>query len=171
MLAGALAALPRAPLPEARSLALDDYPRAKATGPDGTGAAARGACGAPADDEALVFLSADRHDLLDCPSKKKYSVHMTEIRFEWDGPKSRTNKRKHGVSFEEAQTVFLDEHAVRFADPDQAATEDRFLMLGMSFQLGTPVVCHCFRAGDAVIRIVSARKADRAEEAECWKRR
>jgi len=96
---------------------------------------------------------------------------MTDIRFEWDGPQSRTNKRKHGVSFEEAQTVFLDEHAVRFFDPDHAATEDRFLMLGMSFQLRAPLVCQCVRAGDAVIRIVSARKADRAEEAEHWKRR
>ena len=96
---------------------------------------------------------------------------MTGIRFEWDEPKSRTNKRKHGVSFEEAQTVFLDEHAMRFFDPDHAATEDRFLMLGMSFQLRTLVVCHCFRASDAVIRIISARKADRAEQAEYWKRR
>ena len=96
---------------------------------------------------------------------------MAAISFEWDGPRSRTNKRKHGVSFEEAQTVFLDEHAVRFFDPDHAATEDRFLMLGMSFQLRAPVVCHCFRANDAVIRIISARKAYRAEEAEYWKRR
>ena len=96
---------------------------------------------------------------------------MNEIRFEWDGPKSRTNKRKHGVSFEEAQTVFLDENGIRFFDPDHSAAEDRFLMLGMSFQLGTPVVCHCFRADNAVIRIISARKADQAEETEYWNRR
>jgi len=96
---------------------------------------------------------------------------MNEIRFEWDGPKSRTNKRKHGVSFEEAQTVFLDENAIRFFDPDHSETEDRFLMLGISFQLRTLVVCHCFRVNNAVIRIFSARKADQAEEAEYWNRR
>ena len=100
-----------------------------------------------------------------------YSVHMNEIRFAWDGPKSRANKRKHGVSFEEAQTVFLDENAIRFFDPDHSEDEDRFLMLGISFQLRTLVVCHCYREDDAVIRIISARKANRAEEAEYWKRR
>jgi uncharacterized DUF497 family protein len=96
---------------------------------------------------------------------------MNEIRFEWDEPKSRANKRKHGVSFEEAQTVFLDENAVRFFDPDHSAAEDRFLMLGISFQLRTLVVCHCFRTDNAVIRIISARKTDRAEEAAYWNRR
>jgi hypothetical protein len=60
---------------------------------------------------------------------------MTDIEFEWDEAKSRENKRKHGVSFEEAQTVFLDENAIRFADPDHSTDEDRFLMLGISFQL------------------------------------
>ena len=96
---------------------------------------------------------------------------MADIRFEWGGPKSRTDKRNHGVSFGEAQTVFLDVHAMRFVDPDDAATEDRFLMLGMRVQLRTLIVCHCLRAGDAVMRIISARKADREEEAEYWKRR
>jgi uncharacterized protein len=96
---------------------------------------------------------------------------MNEIRFEWDGPKSRANKRKHGVSFEEAQTVFLDENAIRFFDPDHSEDEDRFLMLGISFQLRTLVVCHCYREDDAVIRMISARKANPAEEAEYWKRR
>jgi uncharacterized DUF497 family protein len=93
---------------------------------------------------------------------------MTGIEFEWDEAKSRGNKRKHGVSFEEAQTVFLDENAVRFSDPDHSADEDRFLMLGISFQLRVLVVCHCFRAGDAVIRIISARKANQKEEAAYW---
>jgi len=96
---------------------------------------------------------------------------MKDIRFEWDAEKNRKNKRKHGVSFEEAQTVFLDENAIRFFDPDHSTDEDRFLMLGMSFQLRALVVCHCFRAGDAVIRIVSARKANRKEESVYWNRR
>ena len=91
---------------------------------------------------------------------------MNEIRFEWDENKNRENKRKHGVSFEEARTVFLDENAIRFFDPDHSEDEDRFIMLGISFTLRVLVVCHCYRAGDAVIRIISARKADRQEEQE-----
>ncbi|MCX5977012.1 MAG: BrnT family toxin [Coprothermobacterota bacterium] len=66
---------------------------------------------------------------------------------------------------------FLDENAIRFFDPDHSTTEDRFLMLGISFQLRTLVVCHCFRVSNDVIRIFSARKADQAEEAEYWNRR
>ena len=93
------------------------------------------------------------------------------MRFEWDEAKNRQNRRKHGVFFEEAQTVFLDEYAVRFFDPDHSAEEDRFLMLGVSFRLRALVVCHCFRAQDAVIRIISARKADKEESSEYWSRR
>ena len=93
---------------------------------------------------------------------------MNEMRFEWDEAKNRENKRKHGLSFEEAQTVFLDENAVRFFDPDHSSDEDRFLLLGISHRLRVVVVCHCFRAGDAIIRIISARKANRKEEADYW---
>ena len=88
---------------------------------------------------------------------------MSHIRFEWDEAKNRENKRKHRVSFEEAQTVFLDEKAMRYFDPDHSMDEDRFLMLGASFTLRVLVVCHCYRAGDSVIRLISARKADRKE--------
>lgn len=94
---------------------------------------------------------------------------MDDIRFEWDETKSRTNKRKHGVSFEEAQTVFLDENAIRFFDPDHSADEERFLMLGISFQLRVLIVCHCFREADAIIRIISARIANQKEEVTYWK--
>jgi uncharacterized protein len=90
---------------------------------------------------------------------------MTEIRFEWDERKSRENKRKHGVSFEEAQTVFLDEKAMRYYDPDHSEDEDRFIMLGMSIRLRVLVVCHCFRSDDKIIRIISARKANSREAA------
>ncbi|MCP5487274.1 MAG: BrnT family toxin [Verrucomicrobia bacterium] len=93
---------------------------------------------------------------------------MDDIEFEWDERKSRENKRKHKVSFEEAQTVFLDENAIRFFDPDHSQDEDRFLMLGMSFTLRVLVVCHCYREGDSVIRIVSARKADKREQSDYW---
>ena len=89
---------------------------------------------------------------------------MQDIEFKWDERKSRENKRKHKVSFEEAQTVFLDENAIRFFDPDHSQDEDRFLMLGMSFTLRVLVVCHCYREDDSVIRIISARKADKREQ-------
>ena len=93
---------------------------------------------------------------------------MDGIRFEWDEAKNRKNQRAHGVSFEEAQTVFLDENAQRFYDPDHSENEDRFLMLGISFRLRVLIVCHCYRASDAIIRIMSARKADKQEEADYW---
>lgn len=88
---------------------------------------------------------------------------MSDIRFEWDEAKNRQNIRKHGISFEEAQTVFLDDHAIRFYDPDHSEEEDRFIMLGISFKLRVLVVCHCYKESDSVIRIISARKATRQE--------
>jgi uncharacterized DUF497 family protein len=94
---------------------------------------------------------------------------MNDIRFEWDERKSLQNKRKHGVSFIEAQTVFLDENAIRYYDPDHSEDEDRFIMLGMSFKLRVLVVCHCYRTDDKVIRIVSARKANKKEAAAYWR--
>jgi uncharacterized DUF497 family protein len=94
---------------------------------------------------------------------------MGDIRFEWNEKKSRQNKRKHGVSFDEAQTVFLDENAIRYHDPDHSEDEDRFIMLGMSLKLRVLVVCHCYRSDDKVIRIVSARKANKIESAAYWR--
>jgi len=94
---------------------------------------------------------------------------MLEIRFEWSTAKNRLNQRKHGVSFEEAQTVFLDEKAIRYYDPDHSEDEDRFIMLGLSLRLRVLVVCHCYRVNDTVIRIISARKADRAETEHYWR--
>ena len=89
---------------------------------------------------------------------------MNEICFEWDERKNIANKKKHQVSFEEAQTVFLDENAIQYFDPDHSNDEDRFIMLGMSFRLRVLVVCHCYRQDDKTIRIISARKASRKEE-------
>ena len=91
---------------------------------------------------------------------------MTDVRFEWDEVKNRENRRKHGLLFEEARTVVLDENAIRFFDPDHSQDEDRFIMLGMSFRLRVLVVCHCYRKDDAVIRILSARKANKRETAD-----
>ncbi len=88
---------------------------------------------------------------------------MTGIRFEWDERKNGRNRRKHGVSFEEAQTVFFDEFALLIPDPDTSRSEERFVLLGLSAMARTLVVCHCVRAGGDVVRIISARKANRAE--------
>jgi len=94
---------------------------------------------------------------------------MNEIQFEWDENKNKENVKKHKVSFEEAQTVFLDENAIRFFDPDHSKDEDRFIMLGMSFRLRVIVACHCYRKNDTVIRIISARKADKREAKDYWR--
>ena len=98
-----------------------------------------------------------------------YIVRMNGLEFVWDEKKSRENKRKHKVSFEEARTVFLDENAIRFFDPDHSEDEDRFLMLGMSFTLRVLVVSHCYKENDSVIRIISARKADKKEQSGYWR--
>ncbi len=92
-----------------------------------------------------------------------------ELRFEWDPAKAEANTRKHGVSFEEAMSVFYDEWAVEFYDDEHSEWEDRFLMLGLSGRLRLLLVCHCHRAGESVIRIISARKATRTE-AEQYRR-
>ena len=93
---------------------------------------------------------------------------MNDLGFEWDEQKNRENKRKHKVSFEEAKTVFFDENAIRFFDPDHSQDEDRFLILGMSFALRILVVCHCYRKDDLIVRIISARKADKREQSNYW---
>jgi uncharacterized DUF497 family protein len=96
---------------------------------------------------------------------------MNELRFEWDKKKEKVNVKKHGVSFEEARTVFYDESAIQFYDPDQSDDEDRFILLGLSLKPQVLVVCHCFRESETLVRIISARKADKDEEKDYWKQR
>ena len=88
---------------------------------------------------------------------------MEQIRFEWDENKNDINKKKHKVSFEEAKTVFYDENALVIDDPEHSQEEDRFIILGVSDNAKLLVVCHCYREGDSVIRIISARKATTTE--------
>lgn len=88
---------------------------------------------------------------------------MKPLRFEWDPRKAALNRRKHGVSFDEAHTVFFDEYALLIPDEDHSDDEDRFVLLGLSAALRTLVVCHCYRSGDEVIRLISARKAGSKE--------
>lgn len=85
------------------------------------------------------------------------------IAFEWNLEKSGANLKKHGVSFEEAQTIFYDEFAVQFFDDEHSEDEKRFLLLGMSTTARLLLVCHCERDSGHVIRIISARKATRRE--------
>lgn len=87
------------------------------------------------------------------------------IKFEWDSVKATANLKKHGVSFEEAQSVFYDEFAIQFFDDEHSANEERFLMLGMSSGGRLLLVCHCEREAGGVIRIISARKATTRESA------
>jgi len=85
------------------------------------------------------------------------------IRFEWDPSKAAANLKKHGVSFEEAQSVFYDEFAVQFFDEAHSSDEDRFLMLGLSAMARLLIVCHCEREDGDVLRIISARRATARE--------
>jgi uncharacterized DUF497 family protein len=90
---------------------------------------------------------------------------VQDLRFDWDPAKARTNARKHGVTFEEARTVFSDDLALLIDDPDHADGENRFVLLGMSAVPRMLIVVHAYRATTDTIRIISARKATRAEHA------
>lgn len=85
------------------------------------------------------------------------------IKFEWDPAKAASNRKKHGVSFEEARSIFYDEFAVQFFDEDNSISEDRFLMLGFSDGARLLIVCHCEHDQGNIIRIISARKATKNE--------
>lgn len=88
---------------------------------------------------------------------------MDILRFEWDENKNSINKRKHKISFEEASTVFYDENAILFDDPDHSIFEDRFLILGFTNTSRICIVSHCYRDSEGVIRIISARFASKKE--------
>jgi len=88
---------------------------------------------------------------------------MSSLKFEWDENKNVRNQQKHGVTFEEAQTVFADELGRLIPDPDHSDGEARFILMGLSAYSRLLVVCHCERDED-LIRIISARKADKFEK-------
>lgn len=87
---------------------------------------------------------------------------MSALTFEWDHRKAAANLKKHGIAFEEAQSVFFDDRARLIDDPDHSEAEDRFVLLGLSSSLRLLLVCHCYRQ-EGVIRIISARKATARE--------
>ena len=82
--------------------------------------------------------------------------------FEWNEIKNRKNLKKHGVSFDEARTVFLDELGRLIPDPDHSEGEERFVLMGISSMSNLLLVCHCERELN-VIRVISARKANKPE--------
>ncbi|MEM9008468.1 MAG: BrnT family toxin [Cyanobacteria bacterium P01_F01_bin.86] len=88
---------------------------------------------------------------------------MGEVRFEWDPQKAESNRKKHGISFEEAKTAFYDDNARLIHDPEHSQDEDRYILLGLSQILRLLIVCHVYRENDEVIRIISARPATKAE--------
>lgn len=73
------------------------------------------------------------------------------------------NIRKHGITFEEASTVFYDDFAIEFDDPDHSVVEERFLIIGYSLQNHMCIVSYCYRDSNNVIRIISARQATKKE--------
>lgn len=89
--------------------------------------------------------------------------YLYVLRFDWDERKNKRNRAKHGVWFEEAQSVFGDPHSRVFCDPEHSREEDRFILLGVSSAGRTLVVVHCYREGDSLVRIISARKATKKE--------
>jgi uncharacterized DUF497 family protein len=91
---------------------------------------------------------------------------MSKLQFIWDEGKARANERKHGVTFDEAKTVFYDDDAELIGDPDHSSDEDRFVMLGMSMRARMLIVCHCYRQDNGIIRIISARKATKKEQSQ-----
>lgn len=98
-----------------------------------------------------------------------YNSNTKYVQFEWDPAKAAANSAKHGISFEEASSAFFDAFARIMFDPDHSADEHRFVLLGFSSRARLLVVCHCYRENDEVVRIISARKATRAE-AEQYRR-
>jgi len=91
---------------------------------------------------------------------------MNKIKFTWDRNKVQSNIQKHKISFEEATSVFEDVHARMIPDPDHSETEDRFILLGYSRKARVLTVVHCYQGKDETIRIISARKSTRKEEAQ-----
>jgi uncharacterized DUF497 family protein len=89
---------------------------------------------------------------------------MAKVQFEWDERKNKENQRKHGVSFEEARTVFLDSHAFIYFDSEHSEREDRFIIVGNSIRFRLLMVVHCYREEASRVRILSARKATSQEQ-------
>lgn len=98
-----------------------------------------------------------------------YKVRHHGYGFSWDEAKNRANRRKHGISFEEALTAFDDTHALGSYDPGHSEDEDRYYLIGMTTRLRILLICHCYREDETTIRIISARKAN-GQETQAYQR-
>ena len=101
--------------------------------------------------------------MIDKENNNIYNVCTEFGSYEWDPDKNAVNIEKHGISFEEAKTVFYDDEALVRDDPEHSEDEERFVILGLSSRANLLIVCHCYRASETVIRIISARKATKNE--------
>lgn len=110
-----------------------------------------------------VYTMKSPLNQLDLYLYNNYNISTDGIKFQWDENKNSINRRKHHISFEEAQTVFADVDALIIDDPDHSEQEERFIIMGFSLRANLLVVCHCYRDNDSVIRIISARKATSKE--------
>lgn len=90
------------------------------------------------------------------------------IKFTWDVAKASINHKKHGITFDEAKTVFYDSNARLIHDPDHSHNEERFIIMGLSTMLHILTVCHCYKDNENTIRIISARKATKSEQKYYW---
>ena len=89
------------------------------------------------------------------------------MNFQWDENKNKQNRLKHGISFEDAKSVFDDENAISWYDESHSINEDRFIIIGIGIKYREMTVCHCYR-GENMIRIISARKATEKEIKLYW---
>ena len=92
-----------------------------------------------------------------------YNIITETLHFEWSPEKSDINIKKHGIDFHEAASVFDDLDALVIPDPIHSETEERFIIMGLSFYARLLVVVHCTRGEDERIRLISARKATKNE--------
>ena len=107
--------------------------------------------------------------MCDSSSNRDVTYELEGQIFIWDKVKAESNKEKHGISFEEAATVFIIDGAEEFEDEEHSEDEERLIVIGLSKELRVLTVVHCWRENETVIRIISARKATKLEQ-KLWMR-
>ncbi len=119
---------------------------------------------------AMRSFTTQTNRLLTGKTACSYNIIMVDLKFTWDPKKASSNLKRHGISFDEARSVFLDEYAIEYFDETHSEEEDRFLLLGLSALARLLLICHCYRESERTIRIISARKATKSES-EHYRRR
>ena len=101
---------------------------------------------------------------MDSTKEQDIQYELNGQLFIWNSEKADINKNKHGVHFEEAATVFMNYSTEYYDDEEHSDDEERFIALGMSKRHNLLMVCHCMRESETIIRVISARKADKHEQ-------